>query len=75
MLALRAVRPKVFEEEDLMRATDADGAIRCWGPIPRERRPWEVQPWFLRKWWVLTGGVEGELESSSLSWRRLRGEV
>lgn len=74
-LALRAVRPKVFEEADLMRDLDTGDAMRCWGPTPWDQRSWEVQPWFLQKWWMLTGGEEGEMGSLSRWWRRLRGEV
>ncbi|KAF2126305.1 hypothetical protein P153DRAFT_434071 [Dothidotthia symphoricarpi CBS 119687] len=74
MLALRAVRPKVFEEEDFRRDIDTGEAICCWGPTPWEKRSWEAQPWFLRKWWMLTGGEEGEMGSLSRWWRRFRGE-
>jgi hypothetical protein len=56
MLALRAGRLNVFEEEDLMRYMDTGEAICCWGPSPWEKRSWEAQPW-----WMLTGGEEGEM--------------
>ncbi|KAK2596432.1 hypothetical protein N8I77_013322 [Diaporthe amygdali] len=74
MLALRAVRPKVFEEKDFMRDIDTGEAICCWGPTPWEKRSWEAQPWFLGKWWMLTGGEQGEMGSLSRWWRRFRGE-
>ncbi|KAJ0109442.1 uncharacterized protein J7T55_000367 [Diaporthe amygdali] len=74
MLALRAMRPKVFEEKDFIRDIDTGEAICCWGPTPWEKRSWEAQPWFLRKWWMLTGGEQGEMGSLSRWWRRFRGE-
>jgi hypothetical protein len=74
MLALRAVRPKVFDEQNFMRDIDTGEAMCCWGPTPWEKRSWEVQPWFLRKWWMLTGGEEGEMGTLSRWWRRFRGE-
>lgn len=74
-LALRAIRPKVFEEADLQHDLDSGDAVRCWGPTPWDRRSWEIEPWFLQKWWMLTGGEQGEMASSSRWWRRLRGEL
>jgi hypothetical protein len=37
-------------------------------------RSWEVQPWFLQKWWMITGGENGEMATASRWWRRFRGE-
>jgi hypothetical protein len=74
LLALRSVEPKIFDENDFIQDLDVRDAFRCWGPTPWEDRSWEVQPWFLRKWWMIIGGEDGEMATSSRWWRRFRGE-
>lgn len=65
IIALRAVEPKVFEDVELWDDI-ASGGVVCWGGraevgsgSPWDVRSWEVKGWFLWKWWMLTGGVEG----------------
>jgi hypothetical protein len=72
ILALRAVEPKILDEDELKRDIDEGEAMRCLGPTPWERKSWEIQPWFLRKWWMVTGGEHGELGQLSRWWRLLR---
>jgi len=70
ILAIRACADgdeKVFDEEGFTHDID-NGGVVCWGAdsrvgpgVPWDSRSWEFQGWFLRKWWMLTGGVEGEL--------------
>jgi hypothetical protein len=72
---------EVFDEQELTRDLDNDGIV-CWGAdsgvgtgVPWDHRSWECKPWFLRKWWMLTGGVEGEMGKQSRWWAEMRGEV
>jgi hypothetical protein len=72
---------QVFDEVEFCRDLDADGIV-CWGSdaeigtgAPWDRRSWECQPWFLRKWWMVTGGPEGEMGKQSRWWAEMRGEV
>jgi hypothetical protein len=74
LLALRSVEPKIFDEDEFIQDIDYKDAMQCWGPTPWEDRSWEVQDWFLKKWWMITGGENGAMGSSSRWWRLLRGE-
>jgi hypothetical protein len=79
-IILSSQLPMIFDENELAKDLDNDGLI-CWGSIsgsgtgcPWDKRSWEAQPWFLDKWWMLTGGAEGDLSSQSRWWRGVRGE-
>jgi hypothetical protein len=80
LLSLRQAGPGVFDESELCHDID-EGGIICWGRNegggcgrPWDRRNWEMRPEFLKKWWMLTGGPDGELWKQSRWWAETRGE-
>ena len=80
VLGLISHLPMLFIEAELCKDLDNDGMI-CWGSgidfgsgTPWDKRSWEINPWFLRKWWMLTGGVDGEMYSQSRWWCEMQGQ-
>jgi hypothetical protein len=85
VIKLAYVDQPIIDEEDLHNDVSNDGLI-CWGSsmggecgaigsgAPWDIRSWEAQPWFLNKWWILLGGVEGQVYKQTQWWREIRGE-
>ncbi|KAL6806849.1 hypothetical protein GGI42DRAFT_319595 [Trichoderma sp. SZMC 28013] len=82
-IALIHADTPVFDEEELCRDLLND-ALVCWGSslgagignsgAPWDIRSWEARPWFMKKWWFLTGGIEGELYQQTRWWCEMRGD-
>jgi hypothetical protein len=79
LLALKQVGESIFDESELCHDIDEGGVI-CWGRnghnfgSPWDRRNWELKHEFLKKWWMITGGADGELWKQSRWWAETRGE-
>ena len=70
----------IINEDELCDDLKNDGLI-CWGSslggesstvgsgAPWDIRSWEAQDWFVKKWWILIGGVDGEIFKQTQWWR------
>ncbi|KAL7934354.1 hypothetical protein V8C35DRAFT_280096 [Trichoderma chlorosporum] len=83
LIALIHAEPSIINSEELCRDLQSDGVI-CWGSgagagtghsgAPWDIRSWEVRPWFLKKYWMITEGIEGEMYQQARWWCEMRGE-
>ena len=72
IMALRSLRPQIFDEKELIADLDRGGLV-CWG-TPWAKRSWEARPWFLHKWWMLLGARGDMVVENSRWFREQRGE-
>ncbi|PNP59010.1 hypothetical protein THARTR1_01258 [Trichoderma harzianum] len=83
LIALINAEPSIINMDELCHDLQSDGVI-CWGSgagtgtghsgAPWDIRSWEVRPWFLKKYWMITEGIEGEMYQQARWWCEMRGE-
>ncbi|PMD52874.1 uncharacterized protein K444DRAFT_542879 [Hyaloscypha bicolor E] len=85
LIKLACAKEPMIDEDELCKDLENDGLI-CWGSslgggspamgsgAPWDIRSWEAQGWFMKKWWILIGGVEGEIYKQTQWWCEMRGE-
>ncbi|KIM96909.1 hypothetical protein OIDMADRAFT_58461 [Oidiodendron maius Zn] len=70
--------PPLIDVAELKADILNDGLI-CWTKSkkgtgqPWDMRSWEAAEWFLKKWWMLVGGEEDDIQEHTKWWRNLRG--
>ena len=70
--------PPLINAAELKEDILNDGLI-CWSKSkkgtgqPWDMRSWEAAEWFLKKWWMLVGGEEDDIQEHTKWWRNLRG--
>ena len=71
--------PPLIDVAELKEDILNDGLI-CWSKSkkgtgqPWDMRSWEAAEWFLKKWWMLVGGEEDDIQEHTKWWRNLRGD-